>query len=53
MKRIHLFEFEDQKWFPDFLRNYGCENYDEDICRWEHFQLRKTYFCLHSRKEKS
>jgi len=22
MKRIHLFEFEDQKWFPDFLRNY-------------------------------
>lgn len=22
MGRIHLFEFEDQKWFPDFLRNY-------------------------------
>lgn len=22
MARIHLFEFEDQKWFPDFLRNY-------------------------------
>src|SRR5690606_33057504 len=22
MKRIHLFEFEDQKWFPSFLRNY-------------------------------
>lgn len=22
MKRIHLFEFEDQKWFPAFLRNY-------------------------------
>lgn len=22
MKRIHLFEFEDQKWFPQFLRNY-------------------------------
>jgi hypothetical protein len=22
MKRIHLFEFEDQKWFPIFLRNY-------------------------------
>lgn len=22
MKRIHLFEFEDQKWFPGFLRNY-------------------------------
>ena len=21
-KRIHLFEFEDQKWFPGFLRNY-------------------------------
>ena len=25
MKRIHLFEFEDQKWFPDFLRNYGTD----------------------------
>jgi hypothetical protein len=22
MKRIHLFEFEDQSWFPGFLRNY-------------------------------
>lgn len=22
MKRKHLFEFEDQKWFPSFLRNY-------------------------------
>ncbi|MCY2686008.1 hypothetical protein [Salinimicrobium sp. TH3] len=22
MGRLHLFEFEDQKWFPDFLRNY-------------------------------
>ncbi len=22
MKRIHLFEFEDLHWFPDFLRNY-------------------------------
>lgn len=22
MKRIHLFEFEDQNWFPAFLRNY-------------------------------
>ena len=22
MGRIHLFEFEDQKWFPDILRNY-------------------------------
>jgi hypothetical protein len=22
MKRIHLFEFEDQSWFPPFLRNY-------------------------------
>lgn len=22
MKRLHLFEFEDQKWFPTFLRNY-------------------------------
>lgn len=21
-KRVHLFEFEDQKWFPGFLRNY-------------------------------
>lgn len=25
MGRIHLFEFEDQKWFPDFLRNYGTD----------------------------
>ena len=25
MKRVHLFEFEDQKWFPDFLRNYGTD----------------------------
>ncbi len=22
MKRVHLFEFEDQEWFPTFLRNY-------------------------------
>ncbi len=22
MSRVHLFEFEDQKWFPTFLRNY-------------------------------
>ena len=22
MKRKHLFEFEDQRWFPGFLRNY-------------------------------
>ena len=22
MKRLHLFEFEDQRWLPDFLRNY-------------------------------
>ncbi|MEY2972198.1 MAG: hypothetical protein RL738_1039, partial [Bacteroidota bacterium] len=22
MSRIHLFEFEDQKWMPSFLRNY-------------------------------
>lgn len=25
MARIHLFEFEDQKWFPNFLRNYGTD----------------------------
>lgn len=25
MGRIHLFEFEDQKWFPGFLRNYGTD----------------------------
>ncbi|MFS4469652.1 hypothetical protein [Maribacter sp. 2210JD10-5] len=25
MGRVHLFEFEDQKWFPDFLRNYGTD----------------------------
>ena len=25
MGRIHLFEFEDQKWFPRFLRNYGTD----------------------------
>lgn len=25
MRRIHLFEFEDQKWFPSFLRNYGTD----------------------------
>ncbi|MDO5969677.1 hypothetical protein Q4Q35_07645 [Flavivirga aquimarina] len=25
MGRIHLFEFEDQKWFPAFLRNYGTD----------------------------
>ncbi len=25
MKRIHLFEFEDQSWFPAFLRNYGTD----------------------------
>lgn len=23
--RIHLFEFEDQRWFPNFLRNYGTD----------------------------
>ena len=22
MSRVHLFEFEDQKWFPNFMRNY-------------------------------
>ena len=25
MARIHLFEFEDLKWFPIFLRNYGTD----------------------------
>ena len=25
MKRVHLFEFEDQKWFPKSLRNYGTD----------------------------
>ena len=25
MARIHLFELEDQSWFPDFLRNYGTD----------------------------
>ena len=25
MNRIHLFEFEDQKWFPRFLRDYGTD----------------------------
>ncbi|SHO62828.1 hypothetical protein [Algoriphagus zhangzhouensis] len=25
MGRVHLFEFEDQSWFPDFLRNYGTD----------------------------
>jgi hypothetical protein len=25
MSRIHLFEFEDQSWFPSFLRDYGTE----------------------------
>ncbi|MBU2951336.1 hypothetical protein KO493_11570 [Tamlana agarivorans] len=25
MGRIHVFEFEDQKWFPNFLRNYGTD----------------------------
>ncbi len=25
MGRIHLFEFEDQSWFPSFLRNYGTD----------------------------
>jgi len=25
MERVHLFEFEDQKWFPVFLRNYGTD----------------------------
>ncbi len=25
MPRIHLFEFEDQVWFPDFLRDYGTD----------------------------
>ncbi|WP_422861060.1 hypothetical protein [Flagellimonas sp. W118] len=25
MGRLHLFEFEDQKWFPSFLRDYGTD----------------------------
>lgn len=25
MSRIHLFEFEDQPWFPRFIRNYGTD----------------------------
>ena len=25
MGRIHLFEFEDQQWFPSFLRDYGTD----------------------------
>ena len=25
MARLHLFELEDQKWFPSFLRNYGTD----------------------------
>ena len=25
MKRVQLFEFEDQKWFPNSLRNYGTD----------------------------
>lgn len=25
MPRIHLFEFEDLSWFPEFLRNYGTD----------------------------
>lgn len=25
MRRVHLFEFEDQKWFPAFLKNYGTD----------------------------
>ena len=25
MGRVHLFEFEDQSWFPSFLRNYGTD----------------------------
>ena len=25
MSRIHLFEFEDQQWFPPFLRDYGTD----------------------------
>ncbi|MBO0324253.1 hypothetical protein J0X14_18225 [Muricauda sp. CAU 1633] len=25
MGRIHLFEFEDQQWFPNFLRDYGTD----------------------------
>ncbi|WP_298535468.1 hypothetical protein [uncultured Algibacter sp.] len=25
MGRIHLFEFEDQKWFPESIRNYGTD----------------------------
>ena len=25
MARIHLFEFEDQQWFPDFLRDYATD----------------------------
>ena len=25
MGRVHLFELEDQTWFPTFLRNYGTD----------------------------
>jgi len=25
MGRLHLFEFEDKKWFPTFIRNYGTD----------------------------
>lgn len=25
MGRLHLFEFEDQEWFPGFIRNYGTD----------------------------
>lgn len=25
MGRLHLFEFEDQEWFPSFIRNYGTD----------------------------
>ena len=25
MARLHLFELEDQEWFPDFIRNYGTD----------------------------
>ena len=25
MGRIHLFEFEDQDWYPAFLRDYGTD----------------------------
>jgi len=29
MKRIHLFEFEDLSWFPDFLRTYSVKEMED------------------------